>query len=97
MIDNPTQEKDLGRILLPLQTVLDDIPVLAMKDKEASLLKHGNGIALLSKPDLARLEAIGINWKGDDITTALATYDDIALAMIEVNGAKIQPVRVFNV
>jgi tRNA pseudouridine55 synthase len=96
MIDNPTQEKDLSSFVLPLQTVLDDIPVLACKDKEAVLLKNGNGISFLSKPDLARLEAIGIDWKSDDITTALATYDDTALAMIEVNGAKIQPVRVFN-
>ncbi len=97
MIDNAGQERDLSRIVLPLQTVLDDIPVLAMKDKEAVLLKNGNGIALLSKPDLARLEAIGIDWKSDNITTALATYDDIALAMVDVKGAKIQPVRVFNV
>ncbi len=96
MIDNPDQEKDLSSIVLPLQTVLDDIPVLALKDKEAVLLKNGNGISLLSKPDLARLEAIGIPWKSDDITTALATYDDMALAMIEIDGAKIQPVRVFN-
>ena len=97
MIDNPTQEKDLNGLVLPLQTVLDDIPVLAFKDKEASLLKNGNGISFLSKPDLARLEAIGIDWKSDDITTALATYDDTALAMIDINGAKIQPVRVFNI
>lgn len=96
MIDNPTQEMDLSSFVLPLQTVLDDIPVLACKDKEAVLLKNGNGISFLSKPDLARLEAIGIDWKSDNITTALATYEDTALAMIDVDGAKIQPVRVFN-
>lgn len=96
MIDNPEQERDLRRIVLPLQTPLDDIPVLALKDKEAVLLKNGNNISLLSKPDLARLEAIGIDWRSDDITTALVTYDDMALAMVEVDGANIQPVRVFN-
>lgn len=97
MIDNPDQEKDLNRIVLPLQTVLDDIPVLALKDQEAIRVKNGNNIALLSKPDLARLEAIGIDWKADDITTALVTYDDTALAMVDVDGAKIQPIRVFNI
>ncbi len=97
MIDNPTQEKDLGRILLPLQTVLDDIPVLAMKDKEAILLKNGNPVSFLSKPDLSRLEAAGIDWKSDDIYTALVTYDNTALAMVDVDGAKIQPVKVFQI
>lgn len=97
MIDNPTQEKDLGSIVLPLQTVLDDIPVLALKDKEAVLLKNGNAISLLSKPDLARLEALGIDWRSDDIATALVTYDNQALAMVEVDGARIQPTRVFNI
>jgi tRNA pseudouridine55 synthase len=96
MIDNPDQERDLSDVVLPLQTVLDDIPVLAVKDMEATRLKHGNGIALLSRPDLARLEAIGINWKADDKTTALVTYNNRALAMVEINGAKLQPVKVFN-
>lgn len=97
MIDNPSQEKDLDSFILPLQTVLDDIPVLALKDQEVSLLKNGNAISFLSKPDLARLEAIGIDWKSDDSTTALVTYDDTALAMVDVYGAKIQPIRVFNI
>ena len=96
MIDNPAQEKSLNGVVLPLQTVLDDIPVLALKDQEAARLKNGNGISLLSKPDLERLERVGINWKADTVTTALVTYDDRALAMVEVDGAKIQPVRVFN-
>ncbi len=96
MIDNPSQEKDLNAILLPLQTALDDIPVLALKDKEARSIKNGNDIALLSKPDLARLDAAGIDWKSDDHNIALATFEDTALAMIKIYGAKVQPVRVFN-
>ena len=96
MIDNPDQEKDLSGFVLPLQTVLDDIPVLACKDQEAKLLKNGNAVSFLSKPDLARLEAAGMDWKSDYIYTALATYDGVALAMVDVDGAKIQPVRVFN-
>ena len=96
MIDNPPQEKDLSGVVLPLQTVLDDIPVLALKDKEAALLKNGNAISLLSKPDLARLETLGIDWRSDKIATVLVTYDDQALAMATVDGAKIQPTRVFN-
>lgn len=100
MIDNPDQEKDSksgnADFVLPLQTVLDDIPVLALKDQEARLFKNGNAVSFLSKPDLARLEAIGIDWKSDDIFTALATYEDQALAMIETDGAKVQPKKVFQ-
>lgn len=96
MIDNPDQERDLNSFVLPLQTVLDDIPVLAVKDTEAKMLKNGNAISFLSKPDLARLEAIGIDWKSDDIFTALAVYEDQALAMIETYGAKVQPKKVFQ-
>ncbi len=96
MIDNPAQEKDLNGVVLPLQTVLDDIPALALKDQEAALMKNGNAISLLSKTDLARLEALGIDWRSDDITTALATFDDLAFAMVEIEGARIHPVRVFN-
>lgn len=96
MIDNPSQEKDLNGVLLPLQTVLDDIPVLALKDQEFTALKNGNAVSFLSKPDLARLDALGIDWKSDDTTTALVRYDDQPIAMVEIYGAKIQPVRVFN-
>ncbi len=96
MIDNPDQERDLSGIILPLQTPLDDIPVLALKEKEWLALKNGNAISLLSKPDLSRLESIGIEWKSDDIFTALATFEGQAIAMVETYGAKIQPVRVFN-
>jgi tRNA pseudouridine55 synthase len=97
MIDNPTQEKDLSGFVLPLQTVLDDIPVLAMKDQEAKLLKNGNPVSFLSKPDLSRLENAGIDWKSDEIYTALALYDDQALAMIDIDGAQIQPRKVFQI
>ncbi|MCI5060704.1 MAG: tRNA pseudouridine(55) synthase TruB [Alphaproteobacteria bacterium] len=96
MIDNPSQDEDTRSVVLPLQTVLDDIPALALKDQEASSVKNGNHISFLSKPDLNRLEALGIDWKSDEITTALATYDGNALAMVEIEGAQIHPVRVFN-
>ena len=96
MIDNPTQERNMDDFLLPLQTVLGDIPALALKEEEMIRIKNGNALTFLSKDDLGRLEAANINWKDDHSTTALALFQDTALAMIEVYGAKIQPVRVFN-
>lgn len=97
MIDNPDQERNTDDFLLPLQTVLGDIPALALKEEEMVRIKNGNALTFLSKDDLGRLEAANINWKDDASTTALALYKDQALAMIDIYGAKIQPVRVFNI
>lgn len=96
MIDKPDQERNSDDFLLPLQTVLGDIPALALKEEEKVRLKNGNELTFLSKPDLARLDDAGIDWKADEATIALAQYDDTAIAMIEIYGAKIQPIRVFN-
>ena len=96
IIDNPEQGNDGLCALLPLQTVLDDIPALALKEEEAQKLKNGNALTFLSKADLERLNKAQIDWKDSDNVEALALYEDKALAIVEVTGAKIQPVRVFN-
>jgi tRNA pseudouridine55 synthase len=97
LIHNSAEEKPAEAPILPLQTVLDDIPVLAMKEEEAVRLKNGNPVSLLSRPDLERMSNAGIDWKADDGITVLATYQGKAIALLDVNGAKLQPVRVFNI
>ena len=96
IIDKPEQVRNSDDFLLPLQTVLGDIPALALKEEELVRLKNGNDLTFLSKPDLARLDQANIDWKADESTTALALYDDKAIAMVDIYGAKIQPIRVFN-
>ncbi len=81
-------------IVLPLETVLDDIPALALRDQEASRLKHGNPLSFIAKPDMDRLSVIGI--KPGQPQTALATYEGRALALIEVDGPEIKALRVLN-
>lgn len=81
-------------IVLPLETVLDDIPALALRDQEASRLKHGNPLSFIAKPDMDRLSVIGI--KPGLPQTALATYEGRALALIEVDGPEIKALRVLN-
>ncbi|MEM6811959.1 MAG: tRNA pseudouridine(55) synthase TruB [Pseudomonadota bacterium] len=97
MIDNPSQKENMDYGLLPIQAVLGDIPALAVKEEEMVRIKNGNPLTFLSKDDLGRLEVANIDWKSDESTTALALYNDHALAMIDVYGGKIQPVRVFNI
>ncbi len=96
MIDKPDQIRNSDDFLLPLQTVLGDIPALALKKDEKVRLKNGNDLTFLSKDDLTRLDQANIDWKADDPTIALAQYEDTAIAMVEIYGAKIQPIRVFN-
>ena len=91
--DKPTPEQ----VLLPLQTALDDIPVLALREQEATRLKNGNVLTLLSKTDLERMSSAGIEWEGKNIVTALTTFDKKAIAIVEVEGPELHPIRIFNV
>jgi tRNA pseudouridine55 synthase len=93
MVDN-NAEVDTLRVLLPLQTVLDDIPVLALKDDEVTRLKNGNPISLVAKPDFDRLKETGCDTKNGD--TLLVSYNGQPLALCDVKGPIIKPVRVFN-
>jgi len=68
--------------LHPVATALDDIPVLAVNENDASDLKHGRGI---TAPDVsATIDLIRAEWNG--VLIALCTMQDGALV----------PKRVFN-
>lgn len=78
--------------LLPLETVLDDIPALAMKADETAKLRSGQILSFVSKPDYDRLITTGLEGKN----TALAVFQSRPVALVEIEGHKIKPVRVFN-
>ncbi len=81
--------------LLPLQTVLDDIPALDLTGEEAAKIRNGQVLEFVSRPDFQRLTNIGLGKK--DSVLALATHEDAAIALIEQQRAQIKPVRVFNI
>ncbi len=85
------------QVLLPLQTALDDIPVLALREQEAARLKNGNAISFLSKPDVERLNNAGIDFNDKDIVTILTTFNQKPVAIVEVEGIELHPIRIFNV
>lgn len=93
--ENPDKDS-IERIVLPVQTVLDDIPELAVTDTEATRLKNGQKITFIARPDVERLAKAGHDIKNRDAGLVLATYHNKALAMLEVVGVEAQPVRVFN-
>jgi tRNA pseudouridine55 synthase len=84
----------LDELLLPVETVLDDIPALALNDGEAARLRNGQKLLFVSRADLERLSRIGIDL-GEE-TEALATCHGDAVALILVSGAEISPLRVLN-
>lgn len=92
-----TSDKDhLESIVLPVQTVLDDIPELAVNDTEATRLKNGQKLTFIARPDVERLVKAGHDIKSRDAGLMIAMHHNKALAMLEVLGVEAQPVRVFN-
>ncbi|MCC7305157.1 MAG: tRNA pseudouridine(55) synthase TruB [Alphaproteobacteria bacterium] len=86
----------LGEALLPLETALDDIPAIGVKDGEAAKLRNGQVLTFIARPDVNRLEQAGIDI-GQGTRSALATFNGKPVALVEVSGVKISPVRVLNV
>ena len=81
------------RYLMPVETVLDDIPALALTDSEISRIRQGQTIKLLSRQDIDRLDIAGI----DEMTgLILAIGDNKPLALLEKDGIELYPVRLFN-
>jgi len=88
------QSASPDQVLLPVETVLDDIPALAMTDAEISRIRQGQTLKFLSRPDFDRLMVAGV----DDMTDlVLAVGDNKPLALLEKNGIELHPIKVFNI
>ena len=84
----------LEEALLPVETVLADIPALALSTQEAARLKNGQVLTFIARPDIERLNKAGIDWKAGD--TALAVLNGLPVALVSIEGPEIHPVRVLN-
>lgn len=88
----------LESAVLPIETVLDDIPVLSVNDQEAARLKNGQKLTFIARPQVQRLLDAGLQvGQGSEPGLAIAMYQGKALAILDVAGVEAQPVRVFNV
>jgi tRNA pseudouridine55 synthase len=90
----PSDIAGLTEHVLPIETVLDDIPALALTADEAQRLRCGQTVGLFThhhRDWLAELIA-----EGRDGGTALALWQGKAVAMVRIDSAQAQPVRVFN-
>lgn len=88
------QSAALERLLLPIETALDDIPALALTEAEAHRMRHGQAVALLTRMDMERLKALQGDLGEDGAVFAHFGGKPVALARVE--GAEIRPVRVLN-
>jgi tRNA pseudouridine55 synthase len=86
----------LEACLLPPETALDDIPALAVRQDEAASLRSGRELVFLSRHDTDRLSDIGAEPSPEFIYTGLATTIGKPVAIVEIDGATVRPVRVFN-
>ncbi|MEL7108566.1 MAG: tRNA pseudouridine(55) synthase TruB [Pseudomonadota bacterium] len=88
------EDKDkLFRHLQPLETVIDDIPVIEISAAEVAYLRQGREIVLLPhQVDAWRAELTG----QDTDRIALAMNDDQAVALGEVRAGRFQPKKVFQ-
>jgi len=90
----PSDIAGLTAHVLPIETVLDDIPALALTADEAQRLRCGQAVGLFThhhRDWLAELIA-----EGRDRGIALALWQGKAVAMVRIDSAEAQPVRVFN-
>jgi tRNA pseudouridine55 synthase len=76
--------------LLPVETVLDDIPALDLTNTEANRLRSGQPVGLIDRLDLGRIGHL----ESGCIVWAKAGGKPVALARFEAGG--LRPVRVLN-
>ena len=80
--------------VLPVETVLGDIPALALNEREAAQLKSGQSLSFIARADMERLHRAGLDLDRPD--TALATCNGKPIALVDVDGVEIRTRRVLN-
>lgn len=77
--------------ILPLSFGLDDIPAVALRDEEAHRLLHGQSVKFVSMADIGRIPVMP---DGQEI--ALALSGEKVIAMVDVKGPVLRPIRILN-
>ncbi|WP_293900486.1 tRNA pseudouridine(55) synthase TruB [Phenylobacterium sp.] len=91
MLGDLGYEARQSETLLPVETALDDIPVLAVTDEDAFRLKQGRSIVLGPR----QVEAVKARLKpGSRTVSAMAGGSMVALC--EMRAGRLEPSRVFN-
>ena len=84
-LKNMVHSSTPNEVLLPIETYLRDIAVIAVSEADAAKLKLGQGLSP---------KAYGLD--GSVEYEAVATHDGKMVAVVRIDNRKIAPVRVFN-
>ena len=84
-LKNMVHSSTPNEVLLPIETYLRDIAVIAVSEADAAKLKLGQGLSP---------KAYGLD--GSVEYEAVATHDGKMVAVVRIKNRKIAPVRVFN-
>jgi tRNA pseudouridine55 synthase len=76
--------------LLPIETVLDDIPALALTATEAARLRHGQRVTPQDRGEQERLARI------EDGAIVGARLDRLLVGLARIEDGGLQPVRIIN-
>ncbi|KPF85475.1 pseudouridine synthase [alpha proteobacterium AAP38] len=87
-------EGEPDRLLMPVAAPLDRLPAIDLTPVEADRLRHGQGVSLLRRADLDRLEAL--RGAGGEEGTALALTEGRPVALVRLEGGELKPARVLN-
>ena len=85
----------LNEALLPLLIALDDIPALAIREDETAKLRNGQALSFIARPDVDRLKNAGLEIDKAH-KDAVAIYKGQPIALVEISGVTIKPVRILN-
>jgi tRNA pseudouridine55 synthase len=95
-LENMSHSPDLDEAVMPVDAVLDDIPAVDLQAQEARRLANGQQLKFIARPDTQRLIQAGIDISAAEPVTALALQDNQPLAIVEVEGVQIRPLRVLK-
>ncbi len=90
-LENLGYEARQSEALLPVETALDDIPVLAVTDEDAFRLKQGRSIVLVPR----QVELVKARLKPGSRTVS-AMAGERVVALCEMRAGRLEPSRVFN-
>jgi tRNA pseudouridine55 synthase len=91
MLEELGYEARQSEALLPVETALDDIPVLAVTDEDAFRLKQGRSIVLVPR----QVETLKARLKPGSRTVS-AMMGGSVVALCEMRAGRLEPSRVFN-
>jgi tRNA pseudouridine55 synthase len=90
MLENFGHSAASANLVLPVVTVLDDIPALALTEDEARRLQNGQSLSVLRLVSQNPQASISAG------ATVRAMAEERLVALARIDGVEVRPIRVLN-